>query len=136
MSKALRIDWRYSIGEGAAELDQVIEIARASQNLTALSVSHAYHVMRCEVTGDVVPVLAHGREAVNYAERTGHQIARIFAYLCLGLANVLSGAWHDALEVLGAALTIGRERRLAVFEGGVLAVMAGGISASVMVQSP
>jgi hypothetical protein len=31
---------------------------------------------------------------------------------------------HDALEALGTALAIGRERRLLVLEGGVLAVMA------------
>jgi hypothetical protein len=42
----------------------------------------------------------------------------------LGLANVLNGAWHEALEVLGTALTIGRERRLLIAEGGVLARMA------------
>ncbi len=89
-----------------------------------LSVSHAYHVIRCEVTGEAAPALAHGREAVNYAERMGSQTARIFAYFSLGLANVLNGAWHDALEVLGTALTIGRERRLSIGEGGVLAAMA------------
>jgi hypothetical protein len=43
----------------------------------------------------------------------------------------LNRAWHDALEVLGTALTIGRERRLLVHEGGVLALMAAGISGSV-----
>ena len=46
---------------------------------------------------------------MNYAERMGAQTARIYAYFSLGLANVLNGAWHDALEVLGTALTIGRE---------------------------
>jgi ATP/maltotriose-dependent transcriptional regulator MalT len=92
--------------------------------LTPLSVSHVYNVIRCEVTGEAVPALAHGREAVNSAERTGNQVARIFAYLFLGLADVLNRAWRDALEVLGTALTIGRERRLPVYEGGVLAVMA------------
>jgi hypothetical protein len=59
---------------------------------------------------------------MDCGERTG--TARIFAYLCLGLANALNGAWHDALEVLGTALTIGRERRLSRFEGGLLAAMA------------
>jgi ATP/maltotriose-dependent transcriptional regulator MalT len=61
---------------------------------------------------------------VDYAERTGGQLARIYAYRNLGLANILNGAWHEALEVLGTALTIGRERRLSVVESGVLAVMA------------
>ncbi len=110
--------------EGAAELDQVIELARTSQQLTPLWFSHAVHVFRCEVTGEAVPALAHGREAVDYAERTGIPVARNFAYLYLGIANVLNGAWHDALEVLGTALTIGRERRLSVVESGVLAAMA------------
>jgi hypothetical protein len=110
--------------EGAAELDRVIDLARTSQQLMPLIALHANHVLRCEVTGEAAPALAHGRQAVDYAERTGNQMGRIFAYLNLGLANVLNGAWHDALEVLGTALTIGRERRLSVFEGGALALMA------------
>ncbi len=61
---------------------------------------------------------------MNHAERTGIQIVRIAAYHSLGVANVLNGAWHDALEVLGASLTIGRERQLPVWEGAVLGTMA------------
>jgi hypothetical protein len=110
--------------DGAAELDRVIERARMSQQLMPLFRSHAHHVNRCEVTGEAVPALAHGREAVDYAERTGNQVGRILAYVSLGIANVLNGAWRDALEVLGTALTIGRERRLSLEEGSVLAVMA------------
>jgi hypothetical protein len=51
-------------------------------------------------------------------------LGRITAYRSLGIANVLNGAWHEALEVLSTALTIGRERRLSIIEGGVLATMA------------
>ena len=110
--------------EGAAELDRVIELARTSQQLMPLGMSHAHHAFRCEVTGEAVPALAHGREAVDYTERTGNQAARSFAYFSLGLANLLNGAWHDALEVLGTALTIGRERRLSLIEGYALGAMA------------
>jgi tetratricopeptide (TPR) repeat protein len=110
--------------EGGKELDRVIELAHTSQQLVPLSTSHSQHVSRCEVTGEAAPALAHGRQAVDYAERTGSQTMRIFGYLSLGLANVLNGAWHDALDALGAALTIGKERRLLVLEGRVLAVMA------------
>jgi hypothetical protein len=46
------------------------------------------------------------------------------SYLGLGTANVLDGAWHEALEVLGTALKIGRERRISISEGGVLGAMA------------
>jgi hypothetical protein len=40
--------------------------------------------------------MAHGREAVSYAERMGSQVSRLFAYLSLGIANVLNKAWNDA----------------------------------------
>jgi adenylate cyclase len=110
--------------EGAVALDRVIDRARTSQQLAPLFASHSCHVWRCEVTGEALPALAHGREGVDYAERINNPAGRIMAYLYLGLANVLNSAWHDALEVLRTPLTIGRERRLLVNEGGVLAVMA------------
>jgi adenylate cyclase len=112
--------------EGATELDRVIKLTRASQNLALLCVAHGCHVSRCEITGEIVSALEHAREAVNYAERTRNQIARIFAYMSLGIANILNRAWHDALEALETALAVGRERRLLVFEGGVLATIAAG----------
>jgi hypothetical protein len=46
------------------------------------------------------------------------------AYLGVGIANVLNGAWHDALNVLAQALAIVRERRLLYWEGGTLAAVA------------
>jgi tetratricopeptide (TPR) repeat protein len=117
--------------DGAAELDRVIELARTSEQgggpragLLLLWFSHALHVFRCEVTGEAASALAHGREAVDYAERTGNQIGRVFGYFSLGRANVLNGAWHDALEGLEKALAISRERRLLSPEGGMLAGMA------------
>jgi hypothetical protein len=51
-------------------------------------------------------------------------MGRIWARLLLGFANVVNGAWRDALEVLGEALAIGGERRLLLLEGDLLAVMA------------
>jgi tetratricopeptide (TPR) repeat protein len=110
--------------DGGATLDRVIERAGTSQQLMPLYVAHSFHVVRCEVMGETAPALAHGREAVNYAERMGSEFSRIFAYSSLGLANVLNGAWHEALQSLEQALAIGRERRLLVVEGRVLAAMA------------
>ena len=110
--------------DGAAELDRVIELARASRQLTPLFVSHTNHVFRCEITGEVASALAHGREAADCAERTGSHLARIYARLTLGRANALNRAWHDVLEALEESLAIGRERRLLLAEGGVLSVMA------------
>ena len=112
------------LSEGKAELDRVSELARTAQQLVPLYSSRVLHVHRCEITGEAVPALANAREAVAYAERTGSHVGRMITYFHLGFANVLNGAWHDALEVLGTALTIGKERRLFALEGGVLSVIA------------
>jgi hypothetical protein len=110
--------------DGAAELEWVTELARTAGQLLLLWFSHANQVFRCEVTGEAAFALAHGRESVDYAERTGNQIGRVFGYHGLGRANLLNGAWQDALEVLEKALAISRERRLLSPEGGILAAMA------------
>jgi adenylate cyclase len=113
-----------SLREGAAELERVIELARGSQQLNPQYMSHALHVFGCEIAGEKALALTHAREAVNCAEKAGSAIARAVAYLSLGLANLLNRAWRDALEALEHSLTIGRERRVQVWEGQVLAAMA------------
>jgi hypothetical protein len=70
--------------DGAAELDRVIALAGASKQLAPLWVSHGYHVLRCEVTGETASALAHGRESVDFAERTGSHHGRITAHLNFG----------------------------------------------------
>jgi class 3 adenylate cyclase/tetratricopeptide (TPR) repeat protein len=123
-SHGLALSLTGHLRDGEAELDRMIELARTAQHLALIWFSHSLHVLRCEVTGEAAPALAHAREVLTYAERTGNPQGRIYAYRSLGLANILNAAWHDALEALGTARTIGRERRLLVNEGGVLALMA------------
>jgi class 3 adenylate cyclase/tetratricopeptide (TPR) repeat protein len=110
--------------DAAGEFDRAISLARASQQLALVWIGHSYQVLRCEVTGEAAPALAHARESLDYAERTGAQHGIIVSYRNLGIANIMNGAWYDALEVLGTALKMGRERRLSMHEGGVLAAMA------------
>jgi hypothetical protein len=62
------------------ELDRATELARASQQLLPLWASHFHHTLHCEVTGESALALAHAREALECAERTGSQVARITAY--------------------------------------------------------
>ena len=86
--------------DSAVELDRVIALARASQQLVLVWIGHNYHVLCSKVTGEAATALTHAREALDYAERTGSHHGRISSYRSLGLANVLNGAWRDALEVL------------------------------------
>ena len=107
-----------------AELDRVSELARVSQQLFMVWSSHSFQVTRCEITGEAASALAHARQAVDYAERTGSQFGRSVSYYNLGAANVLNRAWYDVLEALEQALTIAREQRLLLNQGRVLAEMA------------
>jgi adenylate cyclase len=111
-------------GMGGTELDKVIDVARTSQRLGPLWFSRAFHVLRCEVTGEAAPALTHAREALEDAERAGMQVGQVVCYFALGVAHVLNRAWRDALDVLEQALGIGRERRLVLWESGVVAAMA------------
>jgi hypothetical protein len=110
--------------DGEAELDRVIELARAPQQLHTLLISHFYHVIRCEVTGEGASALAHARATVEYAEQSGITHGRIGGYLCVGIANLLNKVAQDSLEALEQALAIGRERRLFVHEAALLTAMA------------
>src|SRR5262249_35153508 len=85
---------------GGAGIDRVIELARKSQQFWPLFRAQEHRVITCRVLGEAALALAHGGEGVDYAERTGNQMGRIWARLFLGFANVLNGAWRDALEVL------------------------------------
>src|SRR5439155_8382628 len=49
---------------------------------------------------------------------------RVVAFDALGLANVLDRQWREALDVLGQALAIARERRLALWEAQLLTHLA------------
>jgi tetratricopeptide (TPR) repeat protein len=84
----------------------------------------SYRVLSCDIMGDVAAAQAHGREAVSYAERTGNQSARVWAYVTLGLSNSLNRTWRDALEALGTAFTIVTEHRLLMVKGYVQSAMA------------
>ena len=69
--------------------------------------------------------VAHARLAVELAEKTGNLTVRAGAFGALGLANVLDEQWREALDALGQALAIARERRAGLpWEAQLLAYLA------------
>jgi len=50
--------------------------------------------------------LAHGRAAVELAERSGNEAVRPWAFAALGLAHILNDQAREALESLSQALLI------------------------------
>src|SRR5439155_1314349 len=97
--------------EAARGLEQTISSAEQYGDWSPCGISHGLYARLCDVTGDVRAAVAHGRAAAEVAEKTGNQTIRVFAFSALGLANVLDEQWREALDALGQARAIARERR-------------------------
>ena len=81
--------------DAAGEFDRAISLARASQQLALVWIGHSYQVLRCEVTGEAAPALAHARESLDYAERTG----RIVGFKAAGGVSTSKAALHRLVLV-------------------------------------
>jgi adenylate cyclase len=113
------------LGEAARELDQAIAEADRYGDWTTVGALREASVQLCDFAGDVRAAVAHGRAAVEVAEKTGNQAIRVLAFGALGLASVLDGQYREAGDVLGQALAIARERRASLqIEAQLLARLA------------
>jgi tetratricopeptide (TPR) repeat protein len=98
----------------ARGLEQAIASAEQYGDWTPCSALHVVYAELCDFTGDVAAAVAHGRAAVERAEKTGNLALRVWAFGALGLADVLDGRRREALDTLGQALAISREHRAAL----------------------
>jgi adenylate cyclase len=97
--------------EAAHGLEQALAQAERYGDWVTCGALREVSAQLCDFTGDVRAAVAHGRAAVEVAEKTGNNSVRVLAFGGLGLANVLDGQGCDALDALGQALAIARERR-------------------------
>ena len=113
------------LAEAAQGLEQTFTLGEQFGESAPSSLSHCVYTQLCDFTGDVRAAVAHGRAAAELAEKTGNQTLRVLAFEALGVANVLDGQWREAVEALGQALTIARERRASLqLEAQLLALLA------------
>jgi tetratricopeptide (TPR) repeat protein len=112
------------LDEAAIELDHLIELSRKRGLPRGVSSGHTGHVIRCELVGDPVSALAHGRESVRIIDESESELDRLIAYHWLGRAHVLNEQWVKAVEVLDQAREIGRSRGLLLMDSGILGTVA------------
>ncbi len=96
----------------SADLARALELARGSEDPEALGCVHGFGVQHARCTGEAIGALAHAREMLEVAERTGIPLLRVDGYLSLGSALVLSARWGDAVAALEQALEIADSRRI------------------------
>jgi adenylate cyclase len=99
--------WTLAALGRAAESDDALrraaDLARRSGDVGALSVVEAQSAHVAWSRGDGPTALAHGRRAVELAERFGAATTMGLAYACLGFACELEERWAEAVEALELA---------------------------------
>jgi tetratricopeptide (TPR) repeat protein len=100
--------------EGRSENQRGIELARAYDDTESLGWAHMQAVNIARLDGELSGAVAHGKQAVEIAERIGDAFSRAIAPSFLGMAYVSTGEAAAAIPHLERSLEIGRERRTAL----------------------
>jgi adenylate cyclase len=97
---------------GRRDLDAALELAREIDDAEALGCVHGFHVQHARCAGEAGEALAHARQMVDVAEKTGIPLLRVDGYLSLGSALSASARWDAAASALERALEIVESRRI------------------------
>ncbi len=101
--------------EAARTAEHTMERARARGDREVLGIAlNATSLLRL-MTGERERGLHLARQSVENAEALGTALSRALALGALGRAQVATGRWSEAVETLGAALALMRERRTVLY---------------------
>jgi class 3 adenylate cyclase/DNA-binding SARP family transcriptional activator/tetratricopeptide (TPR) repeat protein len=92
--------------EARAALDKALRLARENDDLESLGFGHASLGLLSFLTGEPGDGLAHGREALELAERIGSSVSRVTARAGLTHAHLARGEHDDALTLAEESLDI------------------------------
>jgi class 3 adenylate cyclase/tetratricopeptide (TPR) repeat protein len=90
------------------------ELAPEHRGIETVRFSHWTSVSLAFIEGEPETALAHARQALASAERTGDAFSRAWGWLWLGMAEVMRGEWERAIEAIERSRAISRERQIAV----------------------
>jgi class 3 adenylate cyclase/tetratricopeptide (TPR) repeat protein len=96
------------------EIAQSREIAGEQGDAEVVGWTHLYSCWHGYLLGEAGTALGHARRAVEITERIGDSFARSWAWLFLGMAEVMRGSWKTAIEALERSREIYRELHVAV----------------------
>jgi len=110
------------IDAAARQLERALTLARELGEEEIRGWTHDFYAQLAQHSAEPRAGLAHAREAIEVAERIGNSFSRAAAYFGLGCVHLRLEEWHEAAEVLEAALTMVRELRTGLhLEPGILA---------------
>jgi class 3 adenylate cyclase/tetratricopeptide (TPR) repeat protein len=102
------------LDEACRLFEQGRQIAREQGDIETVGWSHNLSTWHAYVQGEPDVALGHARQGLEIAERIGSSFSRAWAWLWLGLAELMRGEWRQAIDALERSATIAREGRTAV----------------------
>ena len=96
--------------EGGERLRQALHLAQEREDLLVQAWTHSWLADWACYSGETAGAVAHGRAAVEAAERIGSAVVQVQAYRSLGLAVMKEGDLVEARSALEHALDIHRDR--------------------------
>jgi tetratricopeptide (TPR) repeat protein len=106
--------WLGRLDRAAESLERGMRLAQEHGDTETAAWNHMWSVFTASYVGDVDRAVAHARQGAEIAERIGDSFSRSWARATLGLAQLMRGEWRDAADALEAALSLARERRVAL----------------------
>ncbi len=97
--------------EAASGFERMIAVAREHGHSTLAASASSDCAWWAAILGDTPTALMHARRGLETAERLGSQMARVYAYNALGVAELSAERWSEAVAALEHALRIAHEMR-------------------------
>jgi tetratricopeptide (TPR) repeat protein len=95
--------------ESRRENDRALALAREHDDVESLGWAQGGYGFLEYYSGEIADGLAHTRDAVELAERTGSAFSRLTAYWSLGLDRLVRHEWADAVDAFEESLRLIRE---------------------------
>jgi tetratricopeptide (TPR) repeat protein len=98
------------------ELQRPLRIAREHGSAELQSYLHLWMVNAAELLGRPDIALAHGRQGVENAEKSGVPTAVVYANYSLGTSYCMAASWEEAAQCLERAIAVAKDEGAALLE--------------------
>jgi adenylate cyclase len=116
--KGLAVGELGELDEARRLVEQCRRIAREQGDIETVGWSYTWSVWLAYLEGDRDLASRDANQAIEIAEHSGSAFNRAYASLIFGLAQLMLGEWHAAIEALERSLEITRQRHTGVERDG------------------
>lgn len=102
------------LDEARSMIEQGMNMAREQDDIEQVGWGHLWSTWLAYLSGDIEGAHAHAQQALQIAERIGDAFSRAWAWLFLGMSEVMRGEWAQARDAVERSVALAKERRTSV----------------------